>query len=106
MAKKKPEAAEARETHFNSTWKYSDVPTSLALMEVIARMPQLPLTWADMRTYQGKMCAWHSELRQAAQWCCAAANDATGIMVDVIDGKRPLDSEATKALAMVCAIRA
>src|SRR5450432_3435273 len=89
-----------------STFDYSAIPSSIKLMEVVNRMPQLPQSWREIPTFEGSLAEWHEELQQAAHNVCVAANDATGLMAEIIDGKRKIDDEATRMIAMITAVRA
>jgi hypothetical protein len=89
-----------------STFGYDDVPTSRELMQVIAACPAVPTHWGDLPAFMDQMQNWRDDLAEAARRSCAAANDATGLMCELIDGTRKLDEDASRMIATVTAIRA
>jgi hypothetical protein len=87
-------------------FNYSAIPSSTKLWQVIEQMPPVPNSWRDMADYCAKLEQWREALRQAAYDVTAAANDATGLMCDIVDGRRKVEDDATRLIAMVTAVRA
>jgi hypothetical protein len=101
---KQPKATTVEPTQ--STFSYSPIPSATRLMSAIAAMPTFPASWEQLASYRAALDQWRDELERAAGDVCAAANDATGLMAQIIDGTRKVDEDATRMIAMVTAVRA
>ncbi len=88
-----------------STFHYDDIPSVERLNAVLEKAPQVPEKWTELEEYKRHPADWLAELRQAARDVSVAANDATGIMCEIVNGKRKMDDQATKMIATVTAIR-
>jgi len=88
-----------------STFQYEDIPSVKRLGTVLEQAPPVPEKWTELEEHRQRLADWLAELREAARDVSVAANDATGLMCEIVDGKRKVDDQATKMIAMVTAVR-
>jgi hypothetical protein len=91
-----------------STFSYDDVPSVTAFRAKLAAAKRLavPTDWTKLEAFKLDLADALAEVAEAAHDVIVAANDATGLMCELVDGKRKLDDPAVRMIASVTALRA